>query len=860
LLSSKIAVFILLAGLTSAYAQTGGELRVPSPDWREQIIYFVMLDRFSDGDPRNNNQGAGEYDPAKTSHYSGGDLPGLAGKIPYIKGLGATAVWITPPVAHQWWNMAVKYGGYHGYWGENLMAVDKHFGSLADMQDLSRSLHGEGMYLIQDIVLNHLGNYFSYDPLLWNARDPAQGYRSEAVTRQGDAPSQPPFNRNDARDPEQAALGIYHWTPDIRDYSDPEQVLNWQLAGLDDLNTENPRVREALRRSYGYWIRQAGVDGFRVDTAFHVPPACFRDFLYSDDALQPGIMRVAAAAGRGNFLVFGEGFGIDKPYEKKQSAKIESYVRAGGMPGMINFPLYGSGLDIFAKGHPTREMRYRIETMMRAHKSPHLMPSFVDNHDVDRFLSGGSEAALKQNLLMIMTLPGIPVIYYGTEQGFTEQRAAMFKTGYGSGGRDHFDENAPLYRSIRSMTDLRRSNKVFTRGSPTVLKDNAAGAGVFAYRMRYGEEQALVVFNTADSESLLDNLDTGLPAGSEWRVAFTLNPFQEKLTVGGNGRLSAALPARSGIVLVPGARGAGKAGAGDSLRIDALPAVVEGDSLAVSGRNDNSEPFLLVMDGDLTRAVLVTPEAGGRWRAQFPIDSLMDESVSHQLAAWHAETAAASAAHIFRARKKWRMLMTAQDSPDDDTGRSGHLRYPTDAGWGVNRQCDIEKVSVARSGGALRIEIRLRGMTTLWGPPNGFDHAAVTAFLEMPGRAGGQRVMPLQNGDLPVGMRWHYRLRVHGWSNAWSGSEGAGPGNEGRVLSPGAKIEADADSRTLVITLPAGALGYPASLSGAKLYLNTWDYAEGYRPLSPEGGPMAFGGGKPEDTKVMDETAVLTLP
>jgi glycosidase len=716
------------------------------------------------------------------------------------------------------------------------------------------------MYLIQDIVLNHVGNYFSYDPLLRDPRAPAQGYRSEAVTRQGSAPSQPPFNLNDARDPEQAALGIYHWTPDIGDYSDPQQVLNWQLAGLDDLNTENPRVREALRRSYGYWLREAGVDGFRVDTAFHVPPACFRDFLYSDDALQPGIMRAAAATGRSNFHVFGEGFGIDKPYEKKQSAKIESYVRAGGMPGMINFPLYGTGINVFAKGHPTREMRYRIETMMRVHKNPHLMPSFVDNHDVNRFLADGSEAGLKQNLLLIMTLPGIPVIYYGTEQGFTEQRAAMFKTGYGAGGRDHFDENAPLYRSIRSMADLRKSSKVFTHGVPTVLKDNAAGPGAFAYRMRYGGEQALVLFNTADSGSLLENLDTGLPAGSEWRVVFTLNPFTEKLTVGGNSRLSTALPARSGIVLVPGARGAGKALTHDSLRMDALPAVVEGDSLTIGGNNDNAAPFLLVMDGDLTRAVRVAPEADGRWRAQFPIDSLMDESVPHQLVAWQAETAAASAAQEFRARKKWRPVLTVQDPRDDDAGRGGNMRYPADAGWGVNRQCDIEKVSVERSGGALRITVRLRGMTTLWGPPNGFDHAAVTAFLEMPGRAGGLRVMPLQNGDLPDGMRWHYRLRVHGWSNVWSGSEGAGAGNEGRVLSPGAKIESDADSHTLIITLPAGTLGYPASLSGAKLYLNTWDYAEGYRPLLPEGGPMAFGGGKPEDTKVMDETAVLILP
>ena len=115
---------------------------------------------------------------------------------------------------------------------------------------------------------------------------------------------------------------------------------------------------------------------------------------------------------------------------------------ADGRPrlqGMINFPLYGSLGDVFARGRPTAELADRIEAMLRVHANPHLLPSFIDNHDVDRFLAGGSEAALKQALLAMMTLPGIPVIYYGTEQGFAEQRAAMFAAGYGSGGRDRFD-------------------------------------------------------------------------------------------------------------------------------------------------------------------------------------------------------------------------------------------------------------------------------------------------------------------------------------------------------------------------------------------------------------------------------------
>ena len=106
---------------------------------------------------------------------------------------------------------------------------------------------------------------------------------------------------------------------------------------------------------------------------------------------------------------------------------------------MINFPLYGTLGDVFARGRPTAELAYRIRSMMPVHADPHLMPTFVDNHDVDRFLAGGSEAGLSQALLAIMTLPGIPTIYYGTEQGFTGQRGAMFAGGFGSGGRDHFD-------------------------------------------------------------------------------------------------------------------------------------------------------------------------------------------------------------------------------------------------------------------------------------------------------------------------------------------------------------------------------------------------------------------------------------
>jgi glycosidase len=143
-------------------------LQVTSPDWRDQFIYFVMTDRFQNGDKSNDNQGAGEFNPLDGNFYSGGDLRGIQQRLDYIRRLGATSVWITPPVANIWYDPAMKMAGYHGYWAENFMKIDSHMGTLNDYQKLSAELHRRGMFLIQDIVVNHTGDFFyyqgAYDP------------------------------------------------------------------------------------------------------------------------------------------------------------------------------------------------------------------------------------------------------------------------------------------------------------------------------------------------------------------------------------------------------------------------------------------------------------------------------------------------------------------------------------------------------------------------------------------------------------------------------------------------------------------------------------------------------------------------
>ncbi len=885
------AVFPLLmfgAELAVAASAEKQRLHVPSPDWRDQIIYFLMTDRFNDGDPSNNDQGAGEFDSASEGKYSGGDLKGIAQKLGYIQGLGATAIWITPPVANQWWDAKTKYSGYHGYWAENFMAVDKHLGTLADYKALSHNIHSRGMYLVQDIVVNHTGNFFYYNGD-WNANDPTKNFALNPDQTGQSAPSQAPFNMNDVRNPAHRKAGIYHWTPDVSDYNDKNQEMNFQMSGLDDLNTENRVVRDALRKSYGYWIREVGVDAFRVDTAFYVPPELFSDFLYSTNKKNPGVMNAAKQTGRKQFHVFGEGFGIDKPFTDVNAAKIERYMTAPNgkpiLPGMLNFPLYGAMGDVFARGRPTAELGYRIDSMMKLHRRPHLMATFVDNHDVNRFLADGGQAGLKQSLLMMMTLPGIPVIYYGTEQAFTEQRAAMFSAGYKSGGKDRFDTTAPLYQFIRQITALRKNDRVFSRGMPTILQDNAATPGLLAYKMEYANDTAFVVFNSADSETVLDKLATELAAGTVLRGVFAIDAAPQDVVVGAKGLVSLKLPARCGFVwrVAPNSQRenasntAPVAGFERSITLNALPnKKVQGDFL-LSGTTNKVANFKLVVDGDLSNAQTITADAQGRWQATVDTGKMMDENISHQLVAWSElsqpstlVTPIVSATAHFKVSRQWTVLSDLADPVGDDVGPSGKTVYPTDPGWRNYRQADIHHVRASGAGGALKLDLTMNSITTFWNPQNGFDHVAFTIFIEIPGKEGGTTIMPMQNASLPNGMKWHYRIRAHGWSNALFSSLGASATNEGTSTAPAADIRVDQAKKAVSFILSSASLGQLKSLSGVKLYVATWDYDNGYRPLLAVAGAHTFGGamgeargtgGEAENNPlIMDDTAVITLP
>jgi hypothetical protein len=228
--------------------------------------------------------------------------------------------------------------------------------------------------------------------------------------------------------------------------------------------------------------------------------------------------------------------------------------------------------------------------------------------------------------------------------------------------------------------------------------------------------------------------------------------------------------------------------------------------------------------------------------------------------AWDQPNGNASERRTFHVARPWTPAVSVDDPPGDDTGPAGHYTYPNDGSW-APRQADIEHVDVATSGAALRITLRMRALTKPWNPPQGFDHVAFTLFVDVRGMKDGARVMPLQFAELPDDMRWDLRLRANGWGAALFTAQGASATSEGRPAAVGASVQVDPATRTLTFTVPAAAFGRATDLSGARLYVTTWDYDGGFRPLAPQAGPYTFGGGDPaRDPRVMDAVGPLLLP
>ncbi|MCF7842387.1 MAG: hypothetical protein K9N11_06010, partial [Lentisphaeria bacterium] len=416
------------------------------------------------GDPTNDagNQPASHvvYDgsnPRALKTYQGGDLRGMIQKLDYLDSLCVTALWLTPFFDNSdkdfvgWWP-------YHGYHPVNFYAVDEHFGTEADLVELVEKAHARGIKIIFDMVFNQTAADHPW------------------VT---DRDRQDWFHRD--------SNGAFYR---IKNWFDQEQIERGALHGMPDLNQENPEVTEYLIDMSKYWIDRTGADGFRLDAVKHIEKPFWRKFNadvhhYTEN----------------DFFLLGEVFW-------GEPERVAPYLELG-FDALFDIPGYYTIKNTFAQGGSMADLSRFRQQSDRIYQG-HPMVTLVDNHDVARFTVGiDSYAAEKLHLALtyLLTTPGIPVLYYGTEIGLEGGPLTNLETGE---PQDYVNRRMmptqftpaqqQMYQQARDLIQLRRRYPAFSRGEFFELYKDW---GIYAYLRSYKDTQFLVILNNAATPEAL---------------------------------------------------------------------------------------------------------------------------------------------------------------------------------------------------------------------------------------------------------------------------------------------------------------------------------------------------------------------
>lgn len=548
-----------LLGLTLALALTAplaaqpaakASFRARTPD--QEVIYFVLPDRFDNGDPSNDRGGlSGDrlvtgYDPTHKGFYHGGDLKGLTRKLDYIQGMGITAIWFAPvfknkPVQGP---QGDESAGYHGYWITDFTTIDPHFGAEAEFKAFVDAAHARGIKVYMDIIVNHTADVIQYR----EAGDYA--YRDKAdfpFSRRGGvagAPINPgfmgdhrpgPANWAKLTDPSFAytpfvpkgeeRVKVPAWLNDPIYYHNRgnsnwvgESALYGDFVGLDDLATEHPRVVLGMIEIYGSWIDRFGIDGFRIDTAKHVNAEFWQAFI-------PAMQARAKAKGIPNFHIFAEvATGDPDP------ALLARWSHIANLTAPIDMA-FAAAAQRVVSGKAGTDVLARVfeddPIYKGGEKAALRLPTFLGNHDFGRFsmfvkqVNPGisQDELLARTMLghaLMLTLRGVPTIYSGDEQGFVSDgndqlaREDMFASKVAvyndndligtdaTTAQANFDTRHPLYRLIAELSAVRRATPALTGGLQKIraFSDKPGLLAISRFDPKTGREVVLV-FNTS---------------------------------------------------------------------------------------------------------------------------------------------------------------------------------------------------------------------------------------------------------------------------------------------------------------------------------------------------------------------------
>ena len=481
-------VGLLIVLVLACFEGGAAQAATASPnDWRDLILYQIITDRFANGNS-SNDAVEGNFAPADGFKIHGGDFAGAQAKLDYLQQLGIDGLWISPVVLN-------ANAEYHGYAARDLYAIAPHFGTMAELQSLVAACHARGMVVVLDVVLNHMGDLIdSGDAGYGTFKNPA----TYTLRWRGAKHHAGFFND----------LTKFHAHGTIGNYVDPEQVLG-ELAGLDDIKTEDPAVRTELIRAYSWLIDQTDCDGFRIDTVKHVETPFW-------SAWTPAVRAHADSIGKSHFFMFGEAFDGD-------DARNGSYTgTVGGGPykldSMLYYPMYFTTSVLFRNTNPadpgTAPARISDRYSYLNNYDPtsrEQLVNFLDNHDNPRFLAFGGpaesdEGKLRAALGWMLTSRGVPCIYYGTEQGFDGggdpyDREDMFRGSwdYGPSLGDNFNEARPLVQYVRKLSEVRRRHEALRRGVTREINVAIAGSGQYLYERATATDTVWVLVNTANA-------------------------------------------------------------------------------------------------------------------------------------------------------------------------------------------------------------------------------------------------------------------------------------------------------------------------------------------------------------------------
>lgn len=518
--------FEVLAKASSATTHRGY-----TPD---DVIYFVIPDRFADGDTSNNDpeKSKGLYDRKLGRHYHGGDLQGLINKLPYLKSLGVTAIWTTPvydnndkPDYKENYEGMPFTTGYHGYGATDMYAVDEHLGDMAKLKEFVETAQKMGFKVIQDQVANHTSPYHA-----WAENPPTPTWWNGTVENH-------------------LANNWQKWTamnPNASYQTQKSNIEGWFIDILPDFNQNDPEVEKYLIQNSLWWLNQVGFDSIRMDTLPHVPRSFWAKWGAAIKKEYPKVN------------ILGELFDSDP--------NLVAYFQTGrkghdGIDPQID-TLYDFGLfypirNAFAKGESIRQ----IQQMMAKdwiYPNPNVLTTFIGVHDMERFMheKGATIEGLKLAQTFIMTSRGTPLLYYGDEiampGGGDPDNRRDFPGGFAGDSRNAFEasgrtkEENDVWNHLAKLGEIRQKYNSLRNGKTLFLLDEDQQ---MAYARIDKEEPTIIVFNN-DTKSAEVKFDVSMikefPPNS---------PLTDALGKSGNirlqnGKFSATIAPRTAAIFV----------------------------------------------------------------------------------------------------------------------------------------------------------------------------------------------------------------------------------------------------------------------------------------------------------------------